>query len=122
MGASEPGLEPLGAAPAAMVSVRPVAEAAIAVLAAAIHAALPPALAAEPVSPVCQDGEPALLAFVEGLVQRVSRIGDLLHRGRRGSHIVGAAAQARHRILRLLRGIRLGGHPALGSDRPARWA
>src|ERR1700722_13598116 len=36
---SEPGLEPLGVAPAAVVPVRPVAEAVIAVVTTAIHAA-----------------------------------------------------------------------------------
>ena len=66
-------------------------------------------------------GEPALLAVVEGLVERIGGIGDLLHRRRRGRHVVGALAQARHRIvrlLRILRIVRLRRHPRIGAIDP----
>src|ERR1700692_376975 len=90
--APEQSLEPLGSAPTAMVPARPVVVAMIPVttaiaVATAIHAALPPAFAAaEPASPMRQDGKAALLAVVEGLVQRISRIRDLLQRRRRRGH------------------------------------
>src|SRR3984957_17638192 len=89
------GSEPLGAAPVAAIAV----PAAIAVHATLKTMVAPPALAAEPASHMGQDGEPAFLAVVEGLVERVGRIGDLLQRGGRGRHIVGALAQPRHRVV-----------------------
>src|SRR4029079_3785648 len=95
----------------AAVAVKAVAvEAAVPAAIAAIprKAAPPPALAAKPVVHMGQHGKAALLAVVQRLVERVGRIGDLLHGGRRSRHVVGALAQARHRIDRpLLAGIAL---------------
>src|SRR5260221_8108212 len=75
-------LEPL--APAAMFHAT--AATPIAVIAVPVVAPTP---AAEPAH-MGQDGQPAFLAVVEGLVERVSRVSDLLHRRRRGRHGVGA--------------------------------
>ena len=50
-----------------------------------------------------EEREATLLAVVEGLVERIGRIRDTLQRRRRGRHPVGAFAQARYRIVRLLR-------------------
>src|SRR5437667_5318567 len=94
-------LEPL--ASAATIYARRATPVAIAVHA-ALKAVLPPMPAAEAAPHMGQDGEPAFLAIVQGLVERVSRVGDPLHRRRRGRHAVGAVAQARHRIVRLLLG------------------
>src|SRR5438034_6878810 len=92
-------LEPL--ASAATIYARRATPVAIAVHA-ALKAVLPPMPAAEAAPHMGQDGEPAFLAIVQGLVERVSRIGDPLHRRLRGRHAVGAVAQARDRIVRLL--------------------
>jgi hypothetical protein len=62
---------------------------------------MPPA-AAEAAVHTGQNGEAALLALVEGLVERVGGIRDPLHRRRRGGHGLGAVAQPRHRIAILL--------------------
>src|SRR6202790_3021895 len=95
-----PRSEPVGAA---AVAVIPVA------IAVAIHAMLVAAMAFAALGPalhmVGQDGEAAFLAVVQRLVERVSRVGDLLHRCRRAGHVVGAFAQAGHRIVRLLRAV-----------------
>jgi len=65
------------------------------------------------------EGGSALLAVVQGLVERVGRVRDLLQRHRRGCHVVGALAQARHRIRRLLRILlRLRVHPRIGAIDP----
>src|ERR1700680_2935782 len=96
-----PRLEPFGVA-ATTIAARttiPIATAIHAVL----EAATSPTFAAEPARPVRQDGEAALLAVVQGLVERVSCIGHLLHRRCRGGHVVGAFAQAADRIARVLR-------------------
>ena len=68
-----------------------------------------PRLVVPPASPTTkpavhtgQHGKPALLAVVQRLVERVGRIGDLLHGGSGSRHVVGVVAQARHRIVRLL--------------------
>ena len=103
-------LEPLGA-PATVIPARP----AIAVVAmipiiamipvtaitipVAVTFMVPPALVAK----MREHLEATLLAVVEGLVERVGGIRDTLQHGRRGRHPVGAFAQARHRIIRLLR-------------------
>src|ERR1700675_4210408 len=95
-------LEPAGVPIAVAVHMIPVAAA---VPIAAHHAMLEAAMmptTAEPAFHMGQDGKPALLAVVERLVERVGRIGDLLQRGRRGRHVVGAFAQARDRIVGLL--------------------
>src|ERR1700721_2832440 len=56
-----------------------------------------------------QHREPALLAVIERLVERVGRIGDLLQHSSGSRHVIGAPAQTRDRIgLRLIVG-RLGG-------------
>src|SRR5258708_2960503 len=92
----------------------------VAVVAIPVHAALEPvvpAFAAAKAFHMGQHGETTLLALVEGLVERVGRIRDLLQRRRRGSHIVGAFAQAGHRILRLLLILRLI-HPRVGAIAP----
>src|SRR5438105_637682 len=91
-------LEPL--APAAMLHA-PAIPLAVTIVHAAHESVVPPASAAEPPH-TRQDGEPALLAIVQGLVERVSRVRDALHRRRGGSHVVGALAQPRHRIIGLL--------------------
>src|SRR5215208_1321667 len=63
---------------------------------------VPPASpAAEPAVHTGQHGKPALLAVIEGLVERVGGFRDLLHGRRRGGHRLGPVAQPRHRILRL---------------------
>src|SRR5579859_4676046 len=64
-------------------------------------AVTPAALPTETVR-VGEDGKPALLALVQRLVERIGGVGDLLQRGRRGRHVVGALAQPRDRIIRLL--------------------
>src|SRR5450756_3216775 len=70
-----------------------------------LEATVAPVFAAESAFHVGEHREAPLLALVEGLVERVGRISDLLQRRRRGRHVVGAFAQACHRI-RLL-GIRI---------------
>src|SRR5258705_1832948 len=106
-------LELLGAASVTPVPARPaipvitaipiVATAPIAVIAVhSAHEAMGSPAAAETAFRVRQDRKPALLGVIEGLVERVGRVGDALHRSRRGCHGVGAIAQARHRIVRLL--------------------
>jgi hypothetical protein len=78
---------------------------------------VPPAFVAE----MGKDLEATLLAVIEGLVERISGIRDTLHHSRRGRHPVGAFAQARHRIIRLLRIARtivLGIHPRIGAIDP----
>src|SRR5882757_1754616 len=116
------GLEPLRAALATMVPARPavpvITTAPIAVIAvrAAHEPVVPPASATEPAFHMRQDGEATLLAVVERLVERISRVRDPLHRCRRGRHGVGAVAQPRHRIVRLLLVLRipLRIHPRVG--------
>src|SRR5581483_678711 len=79
------------------------AAAAISVTAhAAFHPAMTPALASAEAAVVGQQREPPLLALVERLVERVGRIRDLLQRGGRRRHVVGALAQPRDRVFRLL--------------------
>src|SRR3954452_14451919 len=84
-GRSAASLEPL--APAAMLHAPAIPLAVI-----AVHAAhkpvVPPAPASEPPH-TRQDGEAALLAIVQGLVERISRVRDARHRRRGGSHVVG---------------------------------
>src|SRR2546430_373090 len=86
------GLEPLGAAPVRpVIPVIPVAVvAAMAVkIAVPAHFALvvaPASPAAEPAVHTGQHGEPALLAVVERLVERVGGFCDLPHGCRRGCH------------------------------------
>src|SRR5580704_18580585 len=76
------GSEPPGAVPSVPVH----AGAAIAVHA-ALHPAMPPAaFAPEPAAAMGQEGEAALLAVVERLVERVGRVGDLLQRRSRSRH------------------------------------
>src|SRR5579859_1545280 len=82
------------------------------------EAAAPPALSAKAAGPVRQDGEAALLAVVQRLVKRIGGIGDLLHGGRRRRHIVGALAQAAHRVIRFLRVIGLDVDPRIGAVDP----
>src|SRR6266481_746414 len=76
--------------------------AAIVAVHAALEPAVPPAFCAKLATAMGQKRKPALLTVVERLVERVSRIRDLLQRRSRGRHIVGTLAQPRHRILRLL--------------------
>src|SRR6266852_2494356 len=83
-------LEPL--APATTIHARRATPVAIAVHA-ALEAMAPPMPAAEAARHMGQDGEPALLAVVQGLVEWVSRVRDALHRRRRRRHGVGAVAQ-----------------------------
>src|SRR5882724_2651051 len=106
------GLKPLRTASAAMVPARPtipiVTTIPIVIAVATIHATLeatvtPSATAAEPAFYTRQDGKTTFLPVVEGLVERIGRVRDTLHRCRRGNHAVGALAQARHRIAQLLR-------------------
>src|ERR1700738_2853274 len=89
-------LEPLGIASPTVVPI------AVMAIHAMLETMVPPAVAAEPPH-VGQEGKAPFLAVVEGLVERVGGVRDLLQRGRRGRHIVGTFAQARHRIVRLLR-------------------
>src|SRR6476646_2985257 len=108
-------LEPL--APAVTIHARPTAVA----IPAALEAAVPPTSAAEAASHMGQDGEAALLAVVQGLVERVGRVRDPLHRRCGGRHVVGPFAQARHHIIRLLlvlRTIALRVHPRIGAIDP----
>src|SRR6185312_12070561 len=114
-----PRSEPLGAA--SVTAILAAARVTIPV-AVAIHVvlAVSPA-AAETVLHMGQDPEPALLAVVQGLVERIGGIGDLLQRRRRCRHVVGALAQSRHRIVRLLRIrglVRLRGHSRIGAVDP----
>src|ERR1700689_1978522 len=91
-------LQPLGIRPA--IAAEP---SALETLAPAFAAAVPAAGG--------QRGKPPLLAVIERLVERIGRIGDFLHRSRRGHHVFGAPAQTRNRIgLRLIVG--------LGGSRP----
>src|SRR4051812_30769622 len=70
-----------------------------------------------------QHGEAPLLALVQGLVERIGGIGDLLQGRRRRPHVLGALAQAGDRILRpvgilvgVLAGIAgTGIHPRIGA-------
>src|ERR1700731_2133387 len=102
-----PRLEPFGVAAATIAARTAISIATGIPIATAIHAVLEaatsPTFAAEPARPVREDGEAALLAVVQGLVERVSCIGDLLHRRCRGRHVVGAFAKAADRIARVLR-------------------
>src|ERR1700719_1198717 len=102
-----PRLEPFGVAAATIAARTAISIATAIPIATAIHAvfeaATSPTFTAEPARPVRQDGEAALLAVVQGLVERVSCIGDLLHRRCRGRHVVGAFAKAADRIARVLR-------------------
>src|SRR5215472_17217532 len=79
----------------------PFAPAVVAVAAhAAVHPAVPPAFAAK--TPATGEKcQAPLLALVLCLVERIGGIGDLLQRGRSGSHIVRALTQPRQRILLL---------------------
>src|ERR1700730_4091298 len=95
-GAGSARSEPLAAAVA--VPIR----AAIVAVHAALEPAVPPAFCAKLAAVMGQQRKPALLAVVERLVERVSRIRDLLQRRGRGRHIVGPLAQPRHRIIHLL--------------------
>src|SRR5690349_5154180 len=107
--------EPLGAAPiGAAVALRALAvepvvietlhPAAVAVAAEfAVEMAMPPALAATTEAiHAGQHGETPLLAVIQRLVERVRRIRDLLHRGGRRPHVLGALTQTTDRIVRLL--------------------
>src|ERR1700739_3239400 len=93
------GLEPLVAAPVVPVHVH----AAIAVTPmahAALKPAVSPAFATTPTTVMMgQHDEPALLAVIERLVERVCRIGDLLQHRRPGRHVLSALAQASHGII-----------------------
>src|ERR1700730_13980815 len=95
-GAGSARSEPLAAAVA--VPIR----AAIVAVHAALEPAMPPAFRAKLAAAMGQERKPALLAVVESLVERVSRIRDLLQRRGRGRHILGALAQPRHWIIPLL--------------------
>src|SRR5258708_29561296 len=110
---NRPGLrgasEPFGAAPGRstvpVIAISAVAAVAVKV---AVHAhfALAPVMAPafpapEPVH-TGQNGEPALLAVIERLVERVGSFRDLLHGPSRRGHILGPVTQPRHRIIRLL--------------------
>src|SRR6185312_14016555 len=113
-----PRSEPLGAASVAAILAAARVTIPVAVAAAAL-AVLP--ATAETALHMGQDPEPALLAVVESLVERIGGIGDLLQRHRRCRHVVGALAQPRHRIVGLLRirGIvRLRGHSRIGAVDP----
>src|SRR5260370_10638934 len=79
-------LEPL--APAATIHARPAPVA----IHAALEAAVPPTSAAEAAPHMGQDGEAAFLAVVQGLVERVGRVCDPLHRRCGGCHVVSAFA------------------------------
>src|ERR1700722_10825140 len=126
-----PRLEPFGASPAviparpaiavvAMIRIIPVIPVAAAITVAIAIIAIfmvPPAFVAE----MRENLEAALLAVVEGLVERVGGIGDTLQHRRRGRPPVSAFAQARHRIVRLLRIIciiLLRIHPRIGAIDP----
>src|SRR3984893_11444367 len=62
----------------------PAAIAVATIHAAALESPVPPASATELAFLMRQKGEAAFLAVVEGLVEWVGRVGDLLHRRRRG--------------------------------------
>src|ERR1700730_5068001 len=109
----------------AIVTIPLKAAIAAAVAVTAIHVALvspmSPAVSAEPALHVGQDGEAAFLAVVEGLVERIRRVRDTLHRRRRARHGLGTVAQARHRIVRflgILGIIALRIHPRVGAIDP----
>src|SRR6266851_7174960 len=85
------------------------------------HPAVPPTFAAEPAVVMGEDREPALLTVVERFVERVGRVGDLLHCLGTGRHGFGAVAQARHQIVIFLRVLRLVLrciHPRIGAIHP----
>src|ERR1700694_3273412 len=118
--ASAARLEPLRVTSATVIPARSaipiVAVIAVAAIRAMLESMVLPA-SAELASHMGQDGKAAFLAVVEGLVERVGRVSDTLHRRRRGCHGVGAFAQARHRIvgvLRILLIIRLSLYPRIG--------
>src|ERR1041385_4180442 len=91
-------LQPLGAAApfAAAIAFRTTVavKAAVAAVKTAAKSAMMPAAAAEAAFHAGQDRKPALLAVVKGLVERIGSVGDLLQRGCRGAHRVGAGARA----------------------------
>src|SRR5690349_8180823 len=67
----------------------PAAAVAIAIAVTAGHAmteAVAPSAAAKAAGPVGQDRQAPLLAFIERLVERIGRVGDLLHRRSRARH------------------------------------
>src|SRR3979409_391957 len=106
--------EPLGATPARSAVAIPVPAAIV-----AVHAAMAPIALTEAISHVGENGKAALLAVVEGPVERVRRIGEFLHGCCGGRHVLGALAQAGHRIVRLLLvAVALRGHPRLGAGDP----
>src|SRR3984885_1397855 len=94
-------LQPLGAAPSVSVAARsaiPVITAipiAATITVVTLKTALTPTFAAETAFHVGEDREAALLAVVEGLVQRIGGVGDLLQGRGSGPHGLGALAQAR---------------------------
>src|ERR1700748_1534790 len=101
--------EPLRAPPSAVLFT----------VALAVHAPLPGAVA--PTLTAMQMGqhlEPTLLAVIQGLVERIGRIGDLLQGRRRSCHVVGTLAQAGDRIFLLLAIVFPRLHPRVGAVEP----
>src|SRR5215831_17296397 len=66
-----------------------------------LHPPMPPTFA-ETAGAIGQNGKAAFLALVKRLVQRVRGISDLLQCSGGSDHIVGAFAQARHRVFLFL--------------------
>src|SRR6476660_1507101 len=113
--------EPLAATPArpAIAIVAITVEATVPAAITTVHAAVAPAALAEAMSHVGENGEAALLAIVESLVEGIGRIGEFLHRRRGDRHVFGALAQAGHRIVRLLLvAVALRVHPRVGAVDP----
>src|SRR4051812_42309489 len=98
--------EPFGTAPVrAAIPVTTVAAVPGGAVKAAVHAhsalnpVMPPAFPAPNPVHAGQDREPALLAVVQRLVERVGGLRDLLHGPGRRRHILGPVTQARYRIV-----------------------
>src|SRR5215212_10873211 len=95
----DPALKPLWSAPATMIPAGAVVPTTpVSARHFVVEAGAAPC-SAEPASHMRQDRKPALLPFIQRLVQRVRRVGDFLQRGRRTRHVVGAFAQLRHGII-----------------------
>jgi hypothetical protein len=122
-------LEPVRPASAttihAMVTMIPTGPAIPITIVAIHHAVLesmvPPTSTVDAASHMRQNRKPTLLAVIESLVERIGGISDFLHRRRHRRHVVGAFAQARHRIaglLHILCIIRLRIHSSIGAIDP----
>src|SRR5260221_2178496 len=108
-------LEPLGAATIHAGPAIPIVTMVPIAIAAIHHAPVPPASTAEAAFHMRQEGEPALLAVIEGLGERSSRVRDTLHRRSHRRHRVGALAHARHWIVGVPRIMLLSSHARSGT-------